>query len=91
MTQRLPRLQDEVDVLPDMIYATGNKKYYICHGQQFDKREGKFTILSKITFSGATFLYWLNRVYNTTRKKLGRKYRSLISSLKRIAKLWMIG
>ena len=47
-----PRLYKEMEILPNMIYDTGKKKYYICHGHQFDKLEGKFTILSKITFIG---------------------------------------
>lgn len=48
----LPRLREEVDMLPDMMYETGKKTYYICHGHQFDRLEGKFTFWSKLTFFG---------------------------------------
>ena len=91
VTQRLPRLEDEVDVLPDMIYETDKKKYYICHGHQFDKLEGKFTFWSKLTFCWGTFMYRLNRSYNNIRKKLWLMHRSLITSLKRRVKIIMVG
>lgn len=86
-----PRLCKEVEILIDMIYTSGNKKYYICHGHQFDKLEGKFTLRSKFTFCGGTFLYRLNRVYNNGRKRLWLGHRSLISSLKRMVKTLMVG
>ncbi|MCX6823115.1 MAG: UDP-2,3-diacylglucosamine diphosphatase [candidate division SR1 bacterium] len=86
-----PRLSKEVDILPDIIYDNGGKKYYICHGHQFDKLEGKFTPRSKITFCGGTFLYRLNRNYNDIRKRLGLKHQSVVSSVKRRVKNLMVG
>lgn len=91
VTKKLPRLQDEVDVLPDMIYDNGKKKYYICHGHQFDKLEWKFTTRSKITFCWGTFLYWFNRTFNSLTKKLWWRYISVISKLKRTIKTLMVG
>lgn len=87
----IPRLRQEVDIAPDMIYTSGKKKYYICHGQQFDKLEGKFTTRSKITFCGGTFLYRFNRTFNELTKKLWWKYVSLIRKIKRIIKTLMVG
>ncbi len=86
-----PRLSKEVDILSDMIYETGKKKYYICHGHQFDKLEGKFTLWSKITFCGGTFLYRLNRIYNNIREKFGLKNQSLVGTIKRWVKGLMMG
>jgi UDP-2,3-diacylglucosamine pyrophosphatase LpxH len=85
-----PRLAKEIEILPDMIYESGKKKYYICHGHQFDKLEGKFTPWSKLTFCGGTFMYRLNRQHNTIRQKLWLKHRSLITSLKRWVKNLMV-
>lgn len=86
-----PRLAGEVEILQDMLYTSDKKTYYICHGHQFDRRENKLDFISTISFCIGTFLYWLNRVYNTMRKKLWRKHRSLIASLKWIAKTIMVG
>ena len=86
-----PRLASEVEIVQDMLYTSGKKTYYICHGQQFDRWENKLTIVSTISFCIGTFLYRLNRIYNNMRKKLWRKHRSLIASLKRIAKTVMVG
>ena len=86
-----PRLEKEVDILPDMIYTTGKKKYYICHGHQFDKLEGRFTRRSKMTFFGGTFLYRCNRVYNEIRKKFGLRSQSLVAPIKRWVKTLMVG
>lgn len=86
----IPRLRQEVDIAPNMIYKSGKKKYYICHGHQFDKLEGKFTARSKITFCGGTFLYRLNRTFNALTKKRWWRYISLISKIKRIVKIIMV-
>lgn len=90
VTKRFPRLAEEVDIRSDMIYETGKKKYYICHGHQFDRLEGKFTILSKISFSLGTFLYRSNRIYNACRKSWKMKYHSLTTSIKRTIKRLMV-
>jgi len=87
----VPRLRQEVDIAPDMIYQSGRKKYYICHGHQFDKLEGKFTFWSQITFCWGTFMYRLNRTFNSRTKKLWWRYISLISRIKRIVKTLMVG
>jgi len=85
-----PRLHKEVDILADMTYTTGKKTYYICHGHQFDKLEGKFTPRSKISFCWGTFLYRLNRMYNDIREKCWFKHQSLVSSIKRRIKRLMV-
>ncbi|MCF7835312.1 UDP-2,3-diacylglucosamine diphosphatase [Candidatus Gracilibacteria bacterium] len=88
----LPLEAGNFKLLKDLVYTGLNgKKYYICHGDQFDKVEGKLFILSLISFLGGCFLYRLNRIYNKRRLKKGRKYLSLVKQIKSIAKVMMVG
>ena len=82
---------NNIEICEDMIYESGKKKYYICHGQQFDKIEWDVFGLMYISLFIGTFFYRLNRKFNQIRKKLWFKWRySIIKWIKEVAKFLMI-
>ena len=77
----------------EIIYESGKRKYLICHGQQFDKEYCCAKIINTISFLWWTFLFRLNRKFNKKRKEKWKKYFSLVSKIKKLAKniaLWWI-
>ncbi|MFA6256243.1 MAG: UDP-2,3-diacylglucosamine diphosphatase [Candidatus Absconditabacterales bacterium] len=74
-----------------LIYTSDRKKYYICHGHQFDKVNYKHWGISYLAFFGGSLLGLINRIYNATRQKLGYKKQSLMTPIKRLAKSFIGG
>jgi UDP-2,3-diacylglucosamine pyrophosphatase LpxH len=66
----------------DYIYESNGKKYYVTHGDVFDKITTKMAWLAKLGDLGYTFLLWLNKKYNNQRLKKGLPYYSLSQSIK---------
>ncbi len=64
------------------ILQSGNKKYYVVHGDIFDTVTTKLKWLAKLGDTGYTFLLWLNRHYNHYRAKKGLPYYSLSQVVK---------
>lgn len=64
------------------ILQSGDKKYYVIHGDIFDTVTTKLKWLSKLGDTGYTFLLWLNRHYNHYRAKKGLPYYSLSQVVK---------
>lgn len=54
----------------NIIYKSKDKTYYICHGHQFGEIAGKNKLVLFMVFSGVCLFYWVNRIYNKTRKRL---------------------
>lgn len=69
-------------IVKEYIHETGNKKYYVCHGDVFDAFSSKFMWVAKLGDIGYTFLLWMNRVYNNRRIKRGLPYYSLSKAIK---------
>ncbi len=64
------------------ILQSGDKKYYVVHGDIFDTVTTKLKWLAKLGDIGYTFLLWLNRHYNHYRTKRGLPYYSLSQVVK---------
>jgi UDP-2,3-diacylglucosamine pyrophosphatase LpxH len=64
------------------ILQSGNKKYYVVHGDIFDTVTTKLKWLAKLGDTGYTFLLWVNRHYNHYRAKKGLPYYSLSQVVK---------
>lgn len=64
------------------LLQSGNKKYYVVHGDIFDTVTTKLKWLAKLGDVGYTFLLWLNRYYNQYRTKRGLPYYSLSQVVK---------
>ncbi len=78
----LPMTFQNIKIVKDLVYETGGKRFYIIHGDVFDKVTSRFSWLSKIGDVGYTLLLWLNRLYNDQRLKKGLPYHSLSKEIK---------
>ncbi len=63
------------------IYS-GEKKYFVVHGDIFDSLSSRFKWVAKLGDVAYTFLLWINRIYNNYREKRGRPYYSLSQMIK---------
>lgn len=86
----IPELKD-LKMQKDMIYLSHNKKYYICHGHQFDQANNKLWILSYIAFFSWNIFWMINRIYRIISKRLWLPQSSLIPSIKYFAKILIWG
>ena len=87
----LPIKINNITFADEIIYESGNKKYLICHGQQFDQKVCCIPIIATISFLWWLVLFRLNRRFNNRRKKHGYKYYSLVWKIKRLAKKIALG
>lgn len=87
----LPLQYGNISFIKDMIYNSGNKKYYICHWDKFDRIEWKLFFISTISFLMWSFVFMINRIYNRRREKRWLKYFSLVKQIKWIVKIMMTG
>ena len=80
---------EHINILQDMIYTSQGKKYYICHGHQFDTIKNIHKRISYLWFFGWNFIYLINRIYGNIRKKLWLKKRSLVKTISPLARFIM--
>ncbi len=64
-------------IVREMIYESGGKHYFVCHGDVFDLVTTKFRWIAKLGDVGYNFLLWLNRRYNRYRTSRGLPYYSI--------------
>lgn len=74
-------------IVKDMILETGDKKFYITHGDVFDLVTKKAKWLAHIGDLGYTFLLYINKKYNQYRKSKGLPYYSVSMRVKKSIKL----
>lgn len=78
----LPMTFQNIKIVKDLVYESGDKRFYILHGDVFDTVTSRFSWLSKIGDIGYTLLLWLNRRYNDRRAKKGLPYYSISKEIK---------
>jgi UDP-2,3-diacylglucosamine pyrophosphatase LpxH len=71
----------------DYILNSGDKKFYITHGDVFDSITTHMKWLAHLGDLGYTFLLWLNKNYNVYREWRGFPYYSLSQVVKQKVKL----
>ncbi|MFN5183892.1 MAG: UDP-2,3-diacylglucosamine diphosphatase [Bacteroidota bacterium] len=64
------------------IHESGEKKYFVTHGDLFDTVTSKMKWIAKLGDVGYTFLLWINRHYNSYREKRGLPYYSMSQAVK---------
>lgn len=74
-------------IIRDMTLISGNKRYFITHGDVFDLVTKKMKWLAHIGDLGYTFLLWINKRYNHYRRSKGLPYYSLSKKVKNSIKL----
>ena len=66
----------------DYYIVSGNKRYYVVHGDIFDMITTKLKWIAKLGDVSYTFLLWLNKHYNHYRERKGLTYYSLSQVIK---------
>ncbi|MFI3282561.1 MAG: UDP-2,3-diacylglucosamine diphosphatase [Rikenellaceae bacterium] len=69
-------------VKEDMIYESFGKKYYVLHGDVFDKVTSGMSWLAKLGDIGYSMLLWYNRIHNHRRIRKGLPYESFARKVK---------
>lgn len=70
----------------DYVLRSGNKKFFITHGDVFDSVTSHMKWLAHLGDIGYTFLLWLNKLYNRYRTWRGFPYYSLSQQIKQKVK-----
>lgn len=81
------RLGKNFVIQQDYILKTGDKKFYVTHGDVFDSVTSHMKWLAHMGDVGYTFLLWLNKFYNQYRVWRGLPYYSLSQQIKQRIKL----
>jgi len=71
-----------ISIQLDYILESGNKKFYVVHGDVFDTVTTNLKWIAKLGDIGYTFLLWINQRYNNYRLKRGLPYYSLSQAIK---------
>jgi UDP-2,3-diacylglucosamine pyrophosphatase LpxH len=61
----------QFQIRKDYILSSGNRKFYITHGDVFDSITTNMKWLAHMGDYGYTFLLWINKLYNRYREKKG--------------------
>lgn len=70
----------------DYVLKSGNRKFFITHGDVFDSVTSQMKWLAHLGDVGYTFLLWLNKFYNRYRTWRGLPYYSLSQQIKQKVK-----
>ena len=66
----------------DYVLQSGEKKFYVTHGDVFDSITSHMKWLAYLGDVGYTFLLWINKLYNNCRVSRGLPYYSLSQQVK---------
>lgn len=82
----LPIQFANIKIVRDYILYSNGKRYFVTHGDAFDKVTTCLSWLSKLGDTGYTLLLWINSIYNKYREKRGKPYYSLSQVIKQKVK-----
>lgn len=82
LDQILPFKVGNLSIQRDYILQSGEKKFYITHGDIFDSITTNLKWVAKLGDIGYTFLLWMNAQYNHYRRRKGLPYYSLSQVVK---------
>lgn len=76
-----------IEVVRDYIYTSFGVRYYVLHGDVFDKITTRMGWLARVGDICYSILLWWNKIYNTRRIRRGLPYYSLAQEVKNRIKL----
>lgn len=82
LDQVVPIRFQNIRIVKDYVHTSGDKRYYVIHGDVFDSVTSRFSWLSKIGDVAYSLLLWTNKLYNNRRAKKGLPYYSLSKEIK---------
>ena len=71
-----------IQIVRDYVLESGNKRYYVTHGDIFDRVTSQMKWMAYLGDYGYSFLLWLNSLYNRYRAWRGKPYFSLSQKIK---------
>ncbi len=75
-----------LSIVRDWIYESNGKRYFVLHGDLFDRVTSSLSWLAKLGDVGYSMLLWINRAYNHRRIRKGLPYYSLAAQIKKKVK-----
>ena len=78
----IPMIKGKLSILKDMIIESGEKKFFVTHGDIFDNVTSNMSWLAKVGDFFYNVLLVLNFIYNKIRKLFGRPYYSFSQAIK---------
>ncbi len=75
-----------MSIVRDFVYESGGRRYFVLHGDVFDRVTSSMSWLAKLGDVGYSFLLWANGVYNRRRARKGKPYYSLAREIKKKVK-----
>lgn len=82
----IPMQFANIRIVKDYILESHGKRYFVTHGDVFDKVTTQMKWLAKLGDLGYTMLLWLNSQYNRYRIRSGKPYFSLSQAIKQKVK-----
>lgn len=82
LDQVVPMKFQNIEIVKEYMYISGDKHYYVLHGDVFDSVTSRFKWLSKLGDVGYTLLLNFNERYNKRRIKKGLPYYSISKDIK---------
>ncbi len=78
----LPLKFSNMQIVKEYIHVSGNSRYYVVHGDIYDKITSTYKIISKLGDIGYSMLLYINHHYNKKRASRGLAYRPISKSIK---------
>ncbi len=75
-----------MSIVRDLVYESGGRKYFVLHGDVFDRVTSRMSWLAKLGDVGYSALLWANGIYNRRRILKGKPYYSLAREIKQKVK-----
>lgn len=75
-----------ITVVKDFVHESHGKRYFVTHGDVFDRVTSQMKWLANLGDTGYTFLLWFNGWYNRYRRAMGKPYYSLSQRIKQKVK-----
>lgn len=82
MDNIIPFRFGNISLRREYLLYSGDKKFYVIHGDIFDTITTNFRWLARLGDIGYTMLLWVNKVYNNRRLRSGLPYHSLSKMIK---------
>ncbi len=71
-----------MSLVRDFVYESGGRRYFVLHGDVFDRITSNMSRLAKLGDVGYSLLLWVNGIYNRRRIRKGKPYYSLAREIK---------
>jgi UDP-2,3-diacylglucosamine pyrophosphatase LpxH len=75
-----------MSIVRDFVYESGGRRYFVLHGDVFDRVTSNMKWLAKLGDVGYSALLWANGIYNRRRRRRGKPYFSLAREVKKQVK-----